>query len=104
MPDRRTVDQHRTFGCVEKTRHQAHECGFSATRFADQRDGLALFDLQTYILEHGLPADVLPSVEKACHQEVLSKLIPMLKKHPVIARMEFRALLLTRDEDDELKA
>lgn len=56
------------------------------------------------ILEHGLPTDVLPSVEKACHQDVLSKLIPMLKRHPVIARMEFRALLLTRDEDDELKA
>jgi hypothetical protein len=56
------------------------------------------------ILEHGLPSDVLPSVEKACHQDVLSKLIPMLKRHPVIARMEFSALLLTRDEDDELKA
>lgn len=56
------------------------------------------------ILEHGLPEDVLPSVEKACHQAVLSKLIALLKRHPVIARMEFRALLLTRDEDDELKA
>lgn len=56
------------------------------------------------ILDKGLPEDVLPSVEKACHQSVLSKLIPMLKRHPLIARMEFRALLLTRDEDDELRA
>jgi len=61
-------------------------------------------DIPKDILKHGLPSDVLPSVEKACHQDVLSKLIPMLKEHPVIARMEFRALLLTRDEDDELKA
>lgn len=56
------------------------------------------------ILARGLPEDILPSVEKAAHQEVLSKLIAMLKRHPVIGRMEFRALLLTRDEDDELKA
>jgi hypothetical protein len=56
------------------------------------------------ILAKGLPEDVLPSVEKACHQAVLSKLIPLLREHPVIARMEFRAMLLTREQDDELKA
>jgi carbonic anhydrase len=55
------------------------------------------------ILAEGLPKDVLPSVEKACHQAVLTKLIDMLRKHPVMARMEYRAVLLTRDEDDELK-
>lgn len=56
------------------------------------------------ILAKGLPEDVLPSVEKACHQDVLSKLIAMLKKHPVTGKMEFRALLLTREQDDELRA
>jgi len=61
-------------------------------------------DTGTRQLADGLPEDVLPSVEKACHQAVLSKLIPMLKEHPVIGKMEFRAMLLTRDEDDELKA
>jgi carbonic anhydrase len=55
------------------------------------------------ILEHGIAEDILPSEEKRVHQDVLSKLILMLKKHPKIAKMKFRALLLTRDEDDKLE-
>ena len=55
------------------------------------------------ILAEGLPKDVLPSVEKACHLAVVTKLVDMLRRHPVTGRMEFRAVLLTRDEDDELK-
>jgi len=55
------------------------------------------------VLAKGLPTNILPSKEKAAHQAVLSKLIADLRKHPVIGKMEFRALLLTRDEDDELK-
>lgn len=53
------------------------------------------------ILEHGLPKDVLPSKEKAVHESVLSKLIPMLRRR--FPEMEFHAWLLTRDEDDPLQ-
>ncbi|HWN43445.1 MAG TPA: hypothetical protein VNW71_14550 [Thermoanaerobaculia bacterium] len=56
------------------------------------------------ILKEGLKENILPSEELEAHQGVLSKLIPMLRQHPRIARMEFRALLLTREQDDELKA
>jgi hypothetical protein len=57
------------------------------------------------ILDKGLPKDVLPSVEHACHQSVVLKLIPMLKAKlgPLIPGLEFDALLLTRDEDDRLR-
>ncbi|HWM91118.1 MAG TPA: hypothetical protein VN493_10150 [Thermoanaerobaculia bacterium] len=53
------------------------------------------------ILDRGLPKDVLPSVEKASHQSVVSKLIPMLRKR--LPGMEFHAWLLTREEDDRLQ-
>lgn len=55
------------------------------------------------ILKEGLKEDILPSEELAAHQRVLSKLIPKLRKHPRIAKMEFLALLLTREQDDEMK-
>ena len=57
------------------------------------------------ILKQGLPKDVLPSVEKECHQSVVSKLIPMLRKRlgGRIPGLEFHAWLLTRDEDDRLQ-
>lgn len=57
------------------------------------------------ILKRGLSADVRPSVEKARHQSVVSKLIPMLRKRlgGKIPGLEFHAWLLTRDEDDRLE-
>ena len=57
------------------------------------------------VLKHGLPKDVLPSVEKECHQSVVSKLIPKLRKRlgGRIPGLEFHAWLLTRDEDDRLQ-
>lgn len=52
-------------------------------------------------LEHGLPKDILPSQEKAAHESVLSKVIPILRRR--LPQMEFYAWLLTRDEDDPLR-
>ena len=56
------------------------------------------------VLQTGLPKDVLPSVEMACHQSVVDKLIPMLRKRLdcVIPDLEYHSWLLTRDEDDRL--
>jgi len=56
------------------------------------------------ILDVGLPKDVLPSVEQACHQAVLDKLIPMLRKQldGLVPGLEYHSWLLARDEDDPL--
>jgi hypothetical protein len=56
------------------------------------------------ILRDGLPDDVLPSVETACHQHVLSNVIPALRKRmrKKIPDVKFSAWLLTREEDDPL--
>jgi hypothetical protein len=56
------------------------------------------------ILKEGLPRDVLPSVEKACHEGVLSKLVPVLKDllRREIPNLKISAWLLTRDQDDPL--
>lgn len=56
------------------------------------------------ILKEGLPKDVLPSVEKACHERVLGKLVPVLKGllRDDIPKLKISAWLLTRDQDDPL--
>lgn len=56
------------------------------------------------ILKEGLPKDVLPSVEKACHEGVLFKLVPVLKGllRDDIPNLKVSAWLLTRNEDDPL--
>ena len=56
------------------------------------------------ILKEGLPRDVLPSVEKACHEHVLSELVPELKNllRQDIPNLKVSAWLLTRDQDDPL--
>jgi hypothetical protein len=57
-----------------------------------------------HILKAGLPKDVLPSVEMACHQAVLDKLVPMLREQldDLIPGLEYHSWLLARDEDDPL--
>lgn len=56
------------------------------------------------ILKTGLEKDVLPSVEKATHQAVLDKLIPMLRERldDGIPGLQYHSWLMARDEDDEL--
>jgi hypothetical protein len=57
------------------------------------------------ILPAGLPKDVLPSEEMACHQSVMDKLIPTLRARldAIIPHLEYHSWLLTRDEDDLLQ-
>jgi hypothetical protein len=52
------------------------------------------------ILKQGLDKDIRPSEEKAAHESVVRKLIPMLRRQ--FPQMTFYAWLLTRDEDDPL--
>ncbi len=56
------------------------------------------------ILKGGLEDDILPSTEFKCHCEVVSKLIPLLKAEfaKEIPNLKIDAILLTRDEDDEM--
>lgn len=56
------------------------------------------------ILREGLPKDVLPSVEKGCHEAVLAKLVAVLEPRlkELVPEIKIGAWLLTRDEDDPL--
>lgn len=56
------------------------------------------------ILKEGLCKDVLPSIEKAVHESVLVKLVPVLKDllRDDIPKLKVSAWLLTRDQDDPL--
>ncbi len=56
------------------------------------------------VLKDGLPDDVLPSKEKACHLAVAEMLVPVLKKKlkKESPDLVIDALLMPRDEDDVL--
>ena len=52
MPNRNVVNKNGPFGRVEQARNEAHERRFSASGFADESDGFALFDRQIYIFQN----------------------------------------------------
>ncbi len=55
------------------------------------------------VLPLGLPVDVLPSVEKQCHESVLAQVVPVLRSRlSNIPNLVIDAWLLTREQDDRM--
>ena len=88
-------------GCsIRSSRSSSLTTGTAAPTYQHPRE----VGVPESILKEGLPRDVLPSVEKACHERVLFKLVPVLKdllRHD-IPNLKVSAWLLTRDQDDPL--